>query len=154
MRKFIPIALVVGAVLTGPMAALAQDRGDEGQAKVETAQAATPKPAIAEKIEPSKLINVQIEITLTDQLGTATPTKKIVSMITTDGTPGRIRSGADAAQPEPDSHDEQRQAAHRVASGGPGERPEDRRRGQGDDPQVAVVSSCLLSHMETMRGQD
>lgn len=98
MTTFISIILVLGFALANPVTAGPQELAAREQAttKVEPAQAPTPKPAPAEKIEPSKAINVQIEITLTDQLGDATPTKKIVSLITTDGTPGRIRSGADS----------------------------------------------------------
>ncbi|MEO8682498.1 MAG: hypothetical protein ABI665_25850 [Vicinamibacterales bacterium] len=100
MRNLMPMALIVGAVLTGPIAVSAQDRVNEPQAKVDAAQAAAPKAAIAQKaaetVEPAKMINLQVEITLTDQLGAAPPTKKIVSLITADGTAGRIRSGADS----------------------------------------------------------
>ena len=38
------------------------------------------------------LTNVQIELTLTDQIGTATPEKKTVSMIVSSGNWGKIRS--------------------------------------------------------------
>ena len=38
------------------------------------------------------LTNVQIELTLTDQLGSNPPEKKVVSMIATSGTLGKIRS--------------------------------------------------------------
>ena len=39
-------------------------------------------------------VNLQIELTITDQLGSATPDKKVVSMLAADGTFGRIRSMA------------------------------------------------------------
>lgn len=38
------------------------------------------------------LTNVQIELTITDQTGTATPEKKTVSMVASSGSWGRIRS--------------------------------------------------------------
>jgi hypothetical protein len=38
------------------------------------------------------LTNVQIELTLTDQAGSATPDKKIVSMVVSSGSWGKIRS--------------------------------------------------------------
>ena len=37
--------------------------------------------------------NVQLEFTITDQVGTTAPDKKIVSMIAGDGTWGRVRAG-------------------------------------------------------------
>jgi hypothetical protein len=41
-------------------------------------------------------LNLQVEITISDQLGTLTPEKKVVSMLVADGTFGRIRASADA----------------------------------------------------------
>jgi hypothetical protein len=41
-------------------------------------------------------LNLQVEITISDQLGTQTPDKKVVSMLVADGTFGRIRASADA----------------------------------------------------------
>jgi len=41
------------------------------------------------------LTNVQIELTLTDQLGSLPPEKKTVSMIASSGNWGKVRSGAD-----------------------------------------------------------
>src|ERR1043166_8665737 len=40
------------------------------------------------------LTNVQIEVTLTDQLGTQAPEKKTVSMIVASGNMGKVRSSA------------------------------------------------------------
>ena len=37
-------------------------------------------------------VNLQIELTITDQAGSGTPDKKVVSMLAADGTFGRIRS--------------------------------------------------------------
>lgn len=104
MRTLLPIALIVGLAGALPNPASAQDLLDQAQAgtKVEPGQAKpAPEKATPEKPAPDRLpaftaTNIQIEITLTDQLGTATPTKKTVSLITSDGTPGRIRSGADS----------------------------------------------------------
>lgn len=45
---------------------------------------------------PRRTTNVQIEVTITDQLGAGTPDKKTVSMIASDGSWGRIRTGAQA----------------------------------------------------------
>ena len=103
--------LTIGVAQTG----FAQDRDE--QAKPVAPQGATPTPQptpakaptpmavpppAAQKEErepvksaPPKMINVQVEITITDQIGTGAPTKKTVSLITSDGTIGRIRSRAD-----------------------------------------------------------
>ena len=39
-------------------------------------------------------LNLQVEITISDQLGTQTPDKKVVSMLVADATFGRIRASA------------------------------------------------------------
>jgi hypothetical protein len=99
MHRLITLVSIVGLLVSTASIAVAQDAG-AAIAKVEqakkAAEAAQAK-VVAEKTEPAKMVNVQVEITLTDQLGSATPTKKIVSLITSDGQYGRIRSGADAA---------------------------------------------------------
>ena len=41
-------------------------------------------------------VNLQIEITISDQLGGETPQKKVVSMMVADQTMGRVRASADA----------------------------------------------------------
>ena len=43
-------------------------------------------------------LNLQIELTISDQLGTQAPEKKVVSMLIADGTFGRIRASADAVR--------------------------------------------------------
>ena len=45
------------------------------------------------------LTNVQIELTLTDQIGTETPEKKTVSMIVSSGNWGKIRSAGNVFPP-------------------------------------------------------
>jgi hypothetical protein len=44
-------------------------------------------------------LNLQVEITITDQSGTEAPEKKVVSMLVADGTMGRVRASADAQRP-------------------------------------------------------
>lgn len=44
------------------------------------------------------LTNVQVELNLTDQIGTQTPEKKTVSMIVSSGNWGKVRSGANVIQ--------------------------------------------------------
>jgi len=41
-----------------------------------------------------KDLNIQIELTISDQSGSAAPEKRVVSMIVADGASGRIRSNA------------------------------------------------------------
>ena len=41
-------------------------------------------------------LNLQVELTISDQVGTQAPEKKVVSMLIADGTFGRIRATADA----------------------------------------------------------
>ena len=66
----------------------------EAAAKVEQAQAVKAK--IEEAQQGSRFVrtltNVQIELTLTDQIGSETPEKKTVSMIVSSGNWGKIRS--------------------------------------------------------------
>ena len=76
----------------------------EAAAKVEQAQAVKAK--IEEAQQGSRFVrtltNVQIELTLTDQIGTETPEKKTVSMIVSSGNWGKIRSAGNvfpAAEP-------------------------------------------------------
>src|SRR5262245_5163137 len=42
-------------------------------------------------------VNLQIELTISDQVGNAAPDKRVVSMLIADGAFGRIRSIADAS---------------------------------------------------------
>ncbi len=58
----------------------------------------TPSPGVP---EPPRRIrgrdhNLQIELTISDQSGTETPEKKVVSMLVAESTMGRIRASADA----------------------------------------------------------
>ena len=43
-------------------------------------------------------LNLQVEVTINDQIGGETPQKKVVSMVVADQTMGRIRASADAQQ--------------------------------------------------------
>ena len=89
------------AAQTGAGSGSGSGRGDQAKAqeiekKAAEAVAVTTKIAEAQG-RPSPrfvmtLTNVQIELTLTDQLGTATPEKKTVSMIVASGSWGKIRS--------------------------------------------------------------
>jgi hypothetical protein len=76
----------------------------EAAAKVEQAQAVKTK--MEEARQGSRFVttltNVQIELTLTDQIGSETPEKKTVSMIVSSGNWGKIRSAGNV-RPAADS---------------------------------------------------
>jgi hypothetical protein len=113
MRKMI-LLFVFGLIVGVAQAGFAQDLADQAppravQAKPVAPQGSTPTPQptptaapAAPKEEPrtlmtpAKMINVQVEVTITDQIGTGAPNKKTVQLITSDNSVGRIRSRADA----------------------------------------------------------
>lgn len=112
MKK--PVCVLFAALLLTPALAIAQaieqasgsgsgssagsgSGAGAGQRDARGGTAATP--AVAAKIEDAQstrfvrtLTNVQIELTVTDQLGTTPPEKKVVSMIVSSGNWGKIRS--------------------------------------------------------------
>ena len=55
----------------------------------------TPPPGPVRKLR-GRDVNLQVEITISDQLGGETPQKKVVSMLVADQTMGRVRASADA----------------------------------------------------------
>ena len=57
-----------------------------------TGEAPTPEPA--RRIR-GQLINLRLEFTVTDQIGTAPPVKKMITMNVADGESGRIRTNAE-----------------------------------------------------------
>lgn len=73
-----------------------------------------PTPAAAPPADPTKQqpgqqparkargrdLNLLVELTISDQVGTATPEKKVVSMLAADATFGRIRSGSHPGAPD------------------------------------------------------
>ncbi len=63
--------------------------------QVETSRppaAAAPKPAPAEAPAPGQPVNVKLDFTITDQLGTGEPAKRTVTVIVADRSSGSIRS--------------------------------------------------------------
>lgn len=68
-----------------------------------------PPPATPEVLTPpatprrprGRDLNLQIEITISDQAGSAAPEQKFVSMVVADASMGRIRAAADAQRPGP-----------------------------------------------------
>lgn len=60
---------------------------------------ATPPPPAAPKVQATRvvkgqMVNLRLEFTITDQIGSATPVKKTVTMNVADGESGRIRTNA------------------------------------------------------------
>ena len=53
-----------------------------------------PFPALAPRNK-GQLVNLRLEFTVTDQIGTAPPVKKTITMNVADGESGRIRTNAD-----------------------------------------------------------
>jgi hypothetical protein len=89
--------MLCAALAAAPLAASAQDNREQpAPAQAEGKPQPPPQPKMA--IEPPRsrwvqtLTNVQIELTLTDQIGAQTPEKKTVSMIASSGNWGKIRS--------------------------------------------------------------
>jgi hypothetical protein len=66
--------------------------GANAQAKATTTKTKTEEQSNSRYPWVRTLTNVQIELTLTDQIGVAAPEKKIVSMIVSSGNWGKIRS--------------------------------------------------------------
>jgi hypothetical protein len=100
--------VVVASLALLPRPAAAQDSSATSTATVTTAGGGTytvmtrdqekpaAKPALAIEPPPGRwvrtLTNVQVELTISDQNGTATPEKKTVSMVVSSGSWGKIRS--------------------------------------------------------------
>jgi hypothetical protein len=94
------------ALLTAPSSVSAQPSGGAfagpADEQATTTAAGQPKPMAIPPPKPDEgqpnprfvrtLTNVQVELTLTDQLGTQAPEKKTVSMIVSTGNWGKIRS--------------------------------------------------------------
>jgi len=111
MRKVI-LLFVFGLIVGVAQSGFAQDRDEQAKPVVPQGATPTPQPTPAKaptpmavpppaapeppKSGPPKMINVQIEVTISDQIGSAAPNKKTVQLITSDSSVGRIRSRADA----------------------------------------------------------
>jgi hypothetical protein len=76
-----------------PSGAQVETRVAPGAPRTPPAQPAPPVPAPPRKIR-GRDLNVQIELTISDQLGNAAPDKRVVSMHIADAAFGRIRSNA------------------------------------------------------------
>ncbi len=62
-------------------------------------QPTPPVPDLTPRKARGRELNVQVELTITDQSGSAAPVKKVVSLLAADQTMGRVRANAHAARP-------------------------------------------------------
>lgn len=87
--------LLLGVIALLPVVARAQD----DQASTAQSKASTQSEAKTEGPTPAAMTtNVQVELTITDQTGSAPPDKKTVSMIVAHAAWGKIRTSAEAYQ--------------------------------------------------------
>lgn len=109
MKKQIVIATCALMLIASPLAAQTGSGSGSGtgsgsaQATTTTKDGKTATTTVrSEEFGPKfarSLTNVQIELTLTDQIGTQPPEKKIVSMIASSGNFGKVRSGSTVVVP-------------------------------------------------------
>ncbi len=69
-----------------------------GRAPVAVPIAPVPQPPEPPRKTRGRDLNVQIELTISDQIGTAAPDKKVISMMTADATMGRVRATAQSSK--------------------------------------------------------
>ena len=69
-----------------------------GQLAIPPPSAPAPPPETRRVRGPAKDLNVHIELTISDQLGTAAPEKKVVSLLAADQTMGQVRASARASR--------------------------------------------------------
>ncbi len=95
------ILIVAGVLVLGmPKLVAAQTGSDKPKTIEQVTKDVAQTQAIKTKVDADQpnprfvrtLTNVQVELTLTDQSGTATPDKKTVSMVVSSGSWGKIRS--------------------------------------------------------------
>lgn len=108
LSRLVPTVFFLALLVTAPQAQ-GGDQGPAPQAQPPRQPTATPapQPPVAQSpIDPSprrvrgKDVNVQIEITITDQTGTTAPEKKTVSVLVADQSMGRVRANARASKPD------------------------------------------------------
>jgi hypothetical protein len=101
MKRFIPAVSCVLALMAAPSAAQTGSGGtpntmaiaEANKKQTAEAEAQLQKMAAAQNSRFVRtLTNVQIEVTLTDQTGAGAPDKKVVSMIASSGSWGKVRS--------------------------------------------------------------
>lgn len=100
MRSVISSLFVLSLVAAAPFAVSAQDSNGQEPARPKAAQPKAPPPLPPPAPIPSRMTNIQVEITITDQLGNTPATKKTVLLIMSDNSVGRIRTNANARPSE------------------------------------------------------
>jgi hypothetical protein len=98
LRLFVVMILAAGPAFAqgaGPDAKTKTDAA-KGKSEARSKEDAQAKPAPA---PPAPTTNIRIELTITDQRGTAAPVSKIITMTMVDNGFGRIRTGGDVRTP-------------------------------------------------------
>jgi hypothetical protein len=107
MKNVIALAFALALMAASPAAAQSTTTPSKAQVEADVQKALENKKML-EKIEEAArqnprfvrtLTNVQVELTLTDQIGNGAPEKKIVSMIVSSGNWGKIRNTAAGVGP-------------------------------------------------------
>ena len=93
-RLFIVMTLAASPALAQAKATAAKEKPAEQKSADQKSGDAAAKPSA-----PQPTANIRIELTITDQRGTAAPISKIIAMTMVDGGFGRIRTGGDVRTP-------------------------------------------------------
>ena len=96
------VILMLSCLLAAPVAVMAQTDTQKPKTTTQVQADVEKTQAIKAKVEEAQsgyrfvrtLTNVEVELTLTDQIGKAAPAKKTVSMIVSSGNWGKIRNNA------------------------------------------------------------
>jgi hypothetical protein len=106
------IAVSVMAIVLGQIGAAQQVREDQQTPPPAATQPTAPAPAAQPTPKPADIViprtriplpasaNIRVDITITDQAGTAAPLKKTLNVISADGGSGSVRSKATVAVPK------------------------------------------------------
>ena len=98
MRNAILILCVLATATTALAAQAAQQPPTKREVEEAVARTREMQQKIAEASPSVLMTNVQVELTITDQTGSAAPEKKTVSMIVAHAAWGKIRTSAEAYQ--------------------------------------------------------
>jgi hypothetical protein len=88
------VLVVLLAALAGSAASARSTQAEQTTTKpVETVQPNVPRPV-------AQLMNIKLDLTITDQRGSGTPTSKTVTMVLSDRASGRIRTQGEVRMPD------------------------------------------------------